>query len=141
MKELTRKEKGIISEAWHALMYRAQCTSNEHKIEDQFRLERKLRGGSTETARSLILAEVARLYRNPGATVRDVIGISSGILLGAMYGLDSILRTECYDSETYRPCTVKELLSMIDSATEIHQKGITRMVENFGKDKGAECRE
>lgn len=138
--DLTHKEKKLINDAWIALHYRADCTSNEYRLNEQARIEKKQRS-SLYTARVLIMAETARLYRNPDTKARDLIHISPGIMLGSLYGLDSILRTECYEPDRWMPCTVVELLAKIDDASIAHQAAISRYIDKLHNKIDAECTE
>lgn len=124
--DLTNKEKKIIADTWSNLMYRAQVTSNEYRLEEQLKIGRRLQD-SLHTARVLILREVARLYRNPNETARNLIGISGEILLGSLIGLDSVLRSEKYSR--WMPCSVEELLTQIDEVSKIQDESIRRLIE------------
>ncbi len=131
--EHTRKEKQIINDAWHKLMYCADCTGNNYRLEQAYKYERKERKNSY-TAKALILEQVRDLWVkhhsfNP-MLASELTGVSQGILLGGLLGFESLIRVKDYQNFHIN---LSNLITEIEHARKVHSEAVSRSVEAIMK--------
>jgi hypothetical protein len=127
--EHTNKEKQIINDAWHKLMYCADCTSNKWSLEQAFKYERKERKNGY-TAKALIMRVTAEFYHKPEQFIHDLAHISQGILLGAINANDALRKVSSYPK--FR-IDIPSLVAEMEAADAIHSKAVTRSVDAIMK--------
>jgi len=122
--EHTNKEKQIINDAWHKLMYCADCTSNNYRLEQAYKYERKERKNGY-TAKALILGVLVEFYNNPNQKIGDLAHVSQGIMLGAIYGINALDRVKEYPNFRWN---IPDLITEFTNARAIHSQAVNRSI-------------